>query len=252
MACNDWLKRNIANILTCVGAGGMVATAIMAAKATPQAQKVLREAREANREHSLTKAATIQAVAPVYSSTIVTGVCSLVCIFGANALNCRKQASMAAAYTALLGAFEGYRNKVRTVCGPGTDEMILRTIDRERKDQEENRPPWNELQTFYLSCDGCAPKFFERTMEQIVKAEYEANRRFILKGSLSLNEFLNILDLPVSLNGDALGWDQYIGETLYGYQWIDFNHRYFVTDDGLSVCAIDMPFEAHTLAESDG
>ena len=39
------------------------------------------------------------------------------------------------------------------------------------------------------------------------------------------------------------------GEVYWGYQWIDFTHRYFTTDDGLTVCAIDMPFLPHADGE---
>ena len=84
-----------------------------------------------------------------------------------------------------------------------------------------------------------------------MRAEYEANLLFILKGSLTLNEFLQIMDLPKVEAGDSVGWEEYIGETQFGYRWIDFNHRYFITDDGLTVCSIDMPFEAHSMEELD-
>ena len=41
------------------------------------------------------------------------------------------------------------------------------------------------------------------------------------------------------------------GEAFYGYRWIDFRHRYFVTDDGVTVCEIEMPFAPHPIYEFD-
>ena len=53
------------------------------------------------------------------------------------------------------------------------------------------------------------------------------------------------------VTGDVIGWDCYIGETQYGYRWIDFNHRHYVTDDGLTVCSIDTPFAPHSLDDPE-
>lgn len=270
MNIGTWIKNNSSSILTCLGAGGVVATVVLAIKATPKAIDKIKTARidkavdiqdgriinHIDRSKSgwqqlpeLTVLETVMACGKEYIPTVAVGAASLVCIFGSNVLSRRQQASMAAAYTALASAFEGYRDKVRTICGPDTDEMIVRAMEQEKQDAEDDRPPWDEIQTFYLECNGCAPKFFERTMEQVMRAEYEANRLFILKGSLTLNEFLQILNLPTVEVGDSIGWEEYIGETQFGYRWIDFNHRYFITDDGLTVCSIDMPFEAHSMEE---
>lgn len=272
MNIGKWIKENASTLLTYLGAGGVVATVVLAIKATPKAMDKLQTAQidkgedilDGRREGEvvrnddgslqlpkLTVLETVQVCWKEYLPTIAIGAGSLVCIFGANALSRRQQASMAAAYTALASAFEGYRDKVKAICGPDTDEMIQRAIEQEKQDEEDDRPPWDEVQTFYLECNGCSAKFFERTMEQVMRAEYEANRLFILKGSLTLNEFLQIMDLPKVETGDSVGWEEYIGETQFGYRWIDFNHRYFITDDGLTVCSIDMPFEAHSMEELD-
>ncbi len=271
MNIGTWIKNNSSSILTCLGAGGFVSTVVLAIKATPKAMDKIQDAAitkgedilAGRREGTVTRCKggfempkltvleTVQVCWKEYLPTVAVGAGSLVCIFGANALSRRQQASMAAAYTALASAFEGYRDKVKAICGPDTDEMIQRAIEQEKQDEEDDRPPWDEVQTFYLECNGCSAKFFERTMEQVLRAEYEANRYFILSGSLTLNQFLQILDLPAVEGGDGVGWEAYIGETQYGYQWIDFNHRYFITDDGLTVCSIDMPFEAHSLFEEE-
>lgn len=250
MNVGNWIRRNGSTILTCFGAGGMIATVILAVKATPKAMRACTEAQVEKGRNHLTKLEIVRAVAPAYIPAAATGIGTLACIFGANTLSRRQQAAMASAYAALASAFEGYRQKVDDICGPGTDAMIEKVIAQEKHDEEDDRPPWDEVQTFYLECNGVAPKLFERTMEQIVKAEYEANRIFILKGELTLNEFLQILDLPAVEAGDSIGWEAYIGETQYGYRWIDFSHRYFAMED-MTVCSIDMPFEAHSLFEEE-
>lgn len=269
MTVSNWFKKNASTILTCLGAGGVIATVVLAIKATPKAMDKIQSAQidkgeeilNGDREGevkknddgsyempSLTVIEMVQVCWKEYVPTVAVGIGSLACIFGANALSRRQQAALASAYTALASSFEAYRDKVKMLCGPGTDEMIEKTMEQEKRDLEDDRPPWDEVQTFYL--EGY-PQFFERTMEQVLKAEYELNRYFVLKGSATFNEFLQILDLPPMKDGDTIGWDEYIDEVDYGYRWIDFSHRYYLTEDKMMVCAIDMPFGPHSLNETE-
>lgn len=259
MNFGDWFKKNGSTILTCLGAGGMAATVVLAVKATPKAYNEMIDARiekakGMNRVGSelprLTALETMRLCWREYLPAAAAGTASLVCIFGANALSRKQQASMAAAYTALASAFDGYREKVRSICGPGTDAMIEKAAEQEKQDVEDDRPPWDEVQNFYLPCCGKAA-FFERTMEEVVQAEYHINRNLALRGKVTLNEFLSFLGLDAVEEGDVIGWDCYIGETQYGYRWIDFNHRHYVTDDGLTICSIDTPFTPHSLDDPE-
>ena len=86
-----FLKRNASTILTAVGGAGVVATSIMAVKATPKALILLHEAKE-EKGDELTLSETIKVAGPVYIPAIITGAATLSCIFGANALNKRQQA----------------------------------------------------------------------------------------------------------------------------------------------------------------
>ena len=273
MTIEDWLKKNTSTILTCLGAGGVVATVALAIKATPKAldkiqcaqvdkgEEILHKLREGALEKSdtgyilpkLTAIETLQACWKEYLPTIAVGTGSLICIFGANVLSRRQQASLASAYAALESAYQGYRRKVCSILGPDTDAMIEKAVEQEKQDIEDDLPPWDEVQTFYLPCCGKAA-FFERTMEEVVQAEYHINRNLVLRGEVTMNEFLSFLGLDAVEEGDVIGWDCYIGETQYGYRWIDFNHRHYVTDDGLTVCSIDTPFAPHSLddLEYDG
>ena len=253
MTVSNWIKKNASAILTCFGTGGVIVTVVLAVKATPKAMDKIQTAQidkgeeilNGDREGAviknddgsyempkLTVAETVQVCWKEYVPTVAVGIGSLACIFGANALSRRQQASLASAYTALASSFEAYRDKVEMLCGPGTNAAVKKTLEQERRDLEDDRPPWDEAQAFYL--EGY-PQFFERTMEQVLKAEYELNRYFILKGQATFNEFLTILDLPPVEDGDAIGWDEYIGEVDYGYRWIDFSHRHYMTDDQMLV-----------------
>lgn len=245
----DWFKKHAATILTCIGAGGVIATAVLTAKETPEANDERKRAQTEKGEEPLTVGETVLAMAPSYIPAIMVGAGTIVCIFGANALNQRQQAMLLSAYAALESSYREYRNKVDAICGPGTTEYIDAAIEREHEG-EGNEPPWDQEQTFYI--DGLSePRFFDMTMERVMQAEYHLNREFILRGQVTLNDFLKYLGIEPVMEGDMLGWDEYIGETQFGYRWIDFNHRHYVTDDGLLVCSIEMPFAPHSLMEED-
>lgn len=260
-----WIKKNSSAILTCLGAGGVIVTVILAVRATPKAMDKVQTAQIDKREEilngnregevkknsdgsyempKLTAAETVQVCWKEYVLAVAVGIGSLACIFSANVLSRKQQASLASAYAALAGSFEAYRDKAEMLCGPGTNASVEKAIREEQRDQEQDRPPWDEVQTFYFDANS-HPQFFERTMEQVVRAEYHINRNLILRGYVSLNEFLDFLGLDSVEGGELIGWDQYYGETEYGYRWIDFGHRHYVTDDGLLVCSIETPFEPH-------
>ena len=100
----SFLKRSVPTVLTVLGGIGVIATSIMAVKATPKALKVLEEAIEKKGEE-LTVVEKIKVVGPVYIPAAVTGVCTLCCMFGANGLNKRQQASLASAYAFINNSY---------------------------------------------------------------------------------------------------------------------------------------------------
>lgn len=243
MTMTDWIRKNASTILTCVSAVGMVGTVVLAVRATPKAMRACTDAQVEKGRTQLTKLEVAKAAAPAYLPTIAAGTGTLICLFGANVLSRRQQASLISAYAALDQAFADYRTKVISFGGKELDKAAQDAVEAEPKDKAEDRPPWDEVQTFYLQG---YPKFFDRTMEQVRCAEYVLNRNFVLRGSATFNEFLHFLELDdLGEEGEKIGWESYIGEAFYGYSWIDFDHVYRVTDDGMAICEIRMPFLPH-------
>lgn len=247
MIVTDWFKRNASTILTCIGAGGMVATVVTAVKATPKAMRACTDAKVEKGNTKLTKLEIVKAGGPAYIPTIAIGAGTLMCFFGANALNRHQQALLISAYASLENTFREYRDKVISLTGEETDMFIRKSIKEEHADIEDDRPPWDGPQTFYIEHYG---KFFESTMEDVMRAEYHFNRNFKLRGQATFNELLDFLGLEHIKDGDDIGWDEYIGEAHYGYRWIDFEHRRFVSDD-MIVVSIDMPFGPHSFEDGE-
>lgn len=84
-----FVKRNSPTILTCAGAVGVVATAVLTAKAATKASKILEQAK-AEKGEKLTALEAINATLPVYLPAILSGAATITCIFGANILNHKK------------------------------------------------------------------------------------------------------------------------------------------------------------------
>lgn len=242
MNLGQWLHKNSPTILTVIAAVGTGATAVLAAMATPDAIKSKEQAQQEKGEEKLTLWETVKAEVPAYIPAAAVGTGTIACIFGANILNQRQQASIASAYAVLNEMYGKYRKKVKDIFGEAGDRTVIQAIKQDERDKDEDRPPWDEVQTFYFEPYG---KFFERTMQEVFEAEYHINRNLMLRGEVTVNEFLDFLGLEHVPSGDELGWNLYDGEAFYGYQWIDFNYRYYLTDDGMQVCAIDTPFSPH-------
>ena len=231
-----FVKRNSATILTCVGGVGVVSTAVLAAKAAPKATKLLEEAKQEKKEE-LSKWEIVRVAGPVYAPTIVTGMATLACIFGANVLNKRNQAALMSAYALVDTKYKEYRNKVKELYGEETDQEVINAIAVEKAGDvyvsaeclcencdlsvEDND---GEPKLFY---DEHSNRYFEATIERVIQAEYHLNRNFTLRGHVYLNEFYEFLGLPQTDFGEEMGWS-----CSDGYSWIDFEHTLITKDDG--------------------
>lgn len=233
-----FLKRNSSTILTCVGGVGVVATAAMAVKATPKALKIIEQAEEEKGE-KLTKLEVVKVAGPAYIPAVVTGVSTIVCIFGANALNKKQQAALVSAYTVLDSSYKEYKKKVEELYGEGADINVRTEIAKDHYEDDDVEVD-DGKQLFY---DEYSQKYFSSTMADIIEAEYNLNRELVNNGGVYLNEFYNFLGLPPVPEGYELGWSSSILEAMYWAQWIEFDHTEVEMDDGLECTIISMRYQ---------
>ena len=129
-------RSHVSTLLTCIGAIGVVATSIMAVKATPKATKLL-EASEKEKGEKLTKMEVVKIAGPAYIPAAVVGVSTIACIFGANILTKHSQASLASAYALLDRSYKEYRNKVNAIYGDEADDKVIAEVANEYYDPDE-------------------------------------------------------------------------------------------------------------------
>ena len=230
-----FLKRNSATILTCVGAVGVVATAIASVKATPKAMALLENAREEKGE-DLTKIETIKTAGLAYVPAVLIGVSTIACIFGANALNKRQQAALMSAYALLDRSYSEYRSKVSELYGEDADKNVISAISKDKYDEIDIPEVEDGKELFF---DFYSMQYFESTMEKVLQAEYNLNRNLTVYGFASLGEFYDELGIGSTSATRSVGWSAEAGGMFYGYSWIDFEHeKVDVGYDGLECWCI--------------
>lgn len=215
-----FVGRNGSTILTGMAGVGLVATAVLTAKATPKAMTRVENAREEKGEE-LTKVETVIAAAPAYIPPILTGVATLTCMFGANVLNKRQQASLMSAYALLDNSYKEYKKKVDEVYGEGANVDVKAEIAKDKYNESELKPA-DGMRLFW---DDFSGRIFESTIEKVQEAEYNINRDLSMNGYATLNQFYDYLGLVPIDGGDELGWSSGMNFDYYWQEWIDFGHH---------------------------
>ena len=208
---------------------------------------------------NLTRMETIGACWRCYVPAAVTGIATIGCIFGANVLNRRQQASLVSAYALASRSLNNYKQKVKELYGEEAHRKVMSALAVE---QSEKHPIYagtfvattslgfeeadEEERLFY---DAISSRYFQATISQVLQAEYHLNRNFALSGGfITLNDFYDFLGISKTPEGDKIGW--MVSDGLY---WVDFDHQRTVVDDGLNgeveCWIIDAPFPPSTYEE---
>lgn len=235
-----FLKRNASTILTCVGCAGVVATSVMAVKATPKAISLINEAKDKKGE-KLTKFEIVRTTASVYIPSILMGMSTIACIFGANILNKRSQAALMSAYALLDGSYKDHKNKISKLYGEEGTNRIKEELAKD-KYKESDIKVEDDIILFY---DEFSKRYFESTMYKVQYAEYAINRNIYMREYTTLNNFYEYLNIDGINSGDYLGWSERGNISHYGKSWIDFSHSKVIMDDGLECKIITMLTEPY-------
>jgi len=242
MRLKDWFKKHGSTVLTGLGVGGVVGTAACA----------VYDAKHCKEECPKSFLGKVKYGFKHYYRTILCGSGTVGFILGAHGMSKATERSLVATIASLEGLHNGYRQTAKDILGPNTDEFIEECRKRERKDMDDGLPPWDVKQTFYLDLPEelvKEPVFFERTMYEVLKSEYDYNRRLATMYTTTINDLLECFGLPRIEDDKNMGHDQYLGEIDYGYRWIDFCHKQVHNDDDMLIWAIEMPFGLHDLSE---
>lgn len=202
------IKKHSPEILTGIGIAGMIASTVMAVRATPKAIKLIEEKREETGYQSLSKTEMVKTTWKCYIPATVTGITSIACLIGASSVNIKRNAALATAYTISETAMREYKDKVVETIGTKKEQEVRDAI---AKDQIEKNPVskhdvivTDKGKT--LCYDTFSGRYFKSDIEAIKKIVNELNRRLLNEDYISLNEFYYELGLDGTYIGDRVGW----------------------------------------------
>ena len=250
------LKRNSSTFLSVIAIFGVAATAVIAAKETPKAIKLLENA-EKEHNGAMNIKDKIVIIAPTYAPALISGVLTAVCIFGANVLNKRQQALITSAYALLNNNYKKYISKLKELYGEDAHENITTAIAVEKAKGisiyatslviGDETLGFDDIdEEYHVFYDGYSDRYFESTINKVLQAEYHLNRNFAIGGDVTLNDFYVFLGIDKTEGGDSIGWS-----CLCGYCWIDFNNYCSSLDDGTKCYVISPVFSPDCFDEME-
>lgn len=232
------MDRNGTTVLSFVAAIGVVGTTVSAIHATKKYEQILHE-KQADTCDELDTADKVKIAIPTYAPTVLLGVTTIGCIFGANYLNKQKQAALTSAYMALDSSFKQYKEAAKRVYGEDADDKIMEEYIR-GDESLEKISLYGEDRLFF---EPISRTYFESTLAEVEQAEYLLNRELALTDYVRINDFLRYLGQDETDIGDVMGWSTFNTHEKYGYAWVDFKHELVEMEDGLECYCIRYPQE---------
>lgn len=255
------LAKHSPEILTGIGVAGLLATTVLAVKATPKALKCIDEEKKKQNDILLEDATAkgnditqITKLKPIdvvkvtwkcYIPAAVTGLGSVACIIGASSVNAKRNAALATAYALSETALKEYQDKVVETIGEKKEQVIREQID---KDHIERNPVTkvdvvDTRKGNTLCYDYYSGRYFYSDIEEVKKAVNLINSSLLRDDYVSLNELYDELGLPRNGIGDSVGWNV----SRIGRELVRARISSQVTDDGRPAIVMSCePSPTHT------
>lgn len=254
------IKKHSPEILLVTGTVGVVASTVMACKATLKVEEIVDEAKdkldmihrvssdptkaeqypEEDSKKDLTIVYTQTAVKfiKLYGPSVTIGVASLACMIGSNRILNKRNAALAAAYAAVDKSFKEYRGRVIERFGKQMDrelrynikaqEIEETTVDENGKETVTKKTvevmdPNNYSQYAIVFDDGNEgwDPDPERSKYFLIQQQNWANERLKSRGHLFLNEVYDMLGAKRTKAGAQVGW-VYDEKNCEGDNFVDF------------------------------
>lgn len=248
-------------ILAVAGVIGVVASGVMACKATTKLSGILEETKEtvdkiheceaneelaekyseedAKKDLAITYVQTGVKVVKLYAPSVALGTLSIVSLLTSNHILRKRNVALAAAYKTVDSTFKKYRDRVTAKLGEEADKEFrygLKSEKVEKKITDENGKEKKVKKDIHVVDDPSTysdyARFFDASSSHWEKnPEYNlmflkqiqnwANDKLRLEKRLFLNDVYEMLGIPKSKAGQVVGW-VYDEENPVGDNFVDF------------------------------
>ena len=242
---NGKVQKYSPEILAGVGVVGVVASTVMACKATMKLDEILNDSKEtrekiidvkdnpeytevyspedAKKDLTINYTQTAIKVAKLYAPAVLLGSASLGCLLASNGILRKRNAALSAAYVTVDKSFKEYRNRVAERFGNEVEKEIRYNIKAEEIekvvfDEEGNETVVKEtLKTMDPNLYSDYAKFFDEASPcwqndpeynlMFLKSQQQyANDLLRAKGRLFLNDVYDMLGIDKTKAGQVVGW----------------------------------------------
>ena len=254
------IKKHSPEILLATGTVGVVASTVMACKATLKVEEIVDEAKEkidtihnvsadpamaekyseedGKKDLAIVYTQTAVKFIKLYGPSVTIGVASLACMIGSNRILNKRNAALAAAYAAVDKSFKEYRGRVIERFGKQMDRELRYNIKAQEIEETTVDANGKEIVTkktvdvmdpnsysqyaivFDDSNEGWDPDP-ERSKYFLIQQQNWANERLKSRGHLFLNEVYDMLGAKRTKAGAQVGW-VYDEKNCEGDNFVDF------------------------------
>ena len=250
------LKKHSPEILVISGVIGVVASGVMACRATTKASAIIEErsnqideihecekthendteytAEDAKKDLVIVNVQTVVKFAKLYAPSVALGVLSITSILVSHGILRKRNAAIMAAYAAVDRSFKAYRQKVKEQLGEDVEHELRRTLKKEEisiadSDDSNNmsstpqKVQYSDFARFFDETNPYWSKQPEYNLMFLNQTERFMNQKLQAQGHLTLNEVYDALGIPKTKAGMVVGWyyDPY-DEELSGDNYVDF------------------------------
>lgn len=209
-----FLGRNSSSILTGASIAGLVATTVMAVKATPKAMQILEDDKIVDEkqglcrhyEHNLLEKAKL--TWKCYIPTAIVGGLTISSMVWSNSINLKRAAALASAYSLSESRFRSYREKIIDRIGESKIKEIDSAVAKEKLDKD----PLGSKEVILtgkgetLCYDAFSGRYFKSSVEEIKRILNRLSREMLSEDFVVLNDIYFELGLSRTKLGDNLGW----------------------------------------------
>jgi hypothetical protein len=210
------LNENSPTILTAVGAGGTVVTAVLTGRASFKAAELIEQRkRELETELKFPKVAAeisktdkVKMIWREFLPPVATGLVTITSIIAANKISSKKIAALTVAAGVSERALTEYKEKALERLGIRQEQKIR---DEVAQDRVTKYPPKGEVILVgdgqVLCYDMLTGRYFKSSMEDIKRAENKVNFELNNHMYCSLSYFYDEIGLAPTAYTDSVGWN---------------------------------------------